>query len=767
MNITQKIIFCSLLTLVLDHPPVVAGPGSGDSNLGILPAPVSVIKTQGSFLLNQHAQIVAITPVERHVAFMMNELLRQRYGFGLPVVTQGSEGDIRFVIRRTSEPYEGYELILTPKGIRILASGGPGLFYGMQSLVQLFPLSRSNQYILRCAKILDYPRFPYRGMHLDCGRHFFPVSFIKEYIDLMSRFKINTFHWHLTEDQGWRIQIKKYPLLTKIGSHRSQTVIGHNSGIFDGQEEGGFYTQKQIREVVKYAADRYVTIIPEIEMPGHARAALAAYPWLGCTGFGPNYQVWDQWGVTPDVFCAGKESTFIFLENVLNEVMAFFPSHYIHIGGDECPKDHWKLCPDCQRRMKELGLNTEDQLQSYFVQRIEKFLNAHGRDIIGWDEILEGGLAPNATVMSWRGEQGGIAAAKLHHRVIMTPGNWVYFDHNQGDPDQEPTNIGGYLPLEKVYEYNPVPAELTHDERKYIIGMQGNVWTEYMPDSREVEYMVFPRMLALAEACWTPLAKKNFQDFSRRLPNQLVWLDREGVHFRIPEPQGLTNMVTGQNSVRIDLHPVFPGTRIFYTLDGSSPSQSSREFRYPFTLNLPQGKQINLRCIEITPSGNTSVPYSGLIMHRNFISGPLMPSGDTLPGLRFRTYQEPGTFPQALDSLHPDSTGVLKNMNLRILISRFPMGLCISGWIRLDSGGLYQFDLGSGENADLAVDGQELVQTSGTMGMQIHSGYIPLHSGFHKIRLNLITRPGGGSLILRYGIKGEEIHYPAFSDIYQ
>ncbi len=378
--------------------------------------------------------------------------------------------------------------------------------------------------VLPCLSIADQPRFPWRGMHLDVCRHFFPVEFVKRYIDLLARYKMNTFHWHLTEDQGWRIEIKKYPKLTEVGAWRSGGQVGpYSRREYDSIPYGGFYTQAQIKEVVAYAAARHVTVVPEIEMPGHAMAALAAYPALGCIG-GP-YEVQKGWGVFDDVFCAGNDSVFAMLEGVLTEVMELFPGQYLHIGGDECPKERWKACAKCQARMKAHGLKDEHELQSYFIQRIEQFVNSKGRKIIGWDEILEGGLAPNAAVMSWRGTEGGVAAAKSGHYAVMSPGSHCYFDHYQGDPANEPLAIGGYTTLQKVYSYEPIPAELKPEEAKYILGAQGNVWTEYILTPDHVEYMAVPRMLALAEVLWTPKAKRDEADFIRRLENEFPKLE--------------------------------------------------------------------------------------------------------------------------------------------------------------------------------------------------------------------------------------------------
>lgn len=597
-----------MLILLLSQASLAGSPK--DPYLGIIPAPRSVQRKAGSFVLNASTVLIAKGNDATHVAAMCNAYLKAHQGFELRVSDTAEAGGNAIIMTEKpgDGPAESYTLDISSHRVALEGPDGPGLFHGLQSLIELLGTDRQQGIALPCATIRDQPRFAYRGMHLDCGRHFFPVSFIKEYLDMMARYKFNTFHWHLTEDQGWRIEIKKYPRLTSIGSQRTETVIGHNTGKYDGQPYGGYYTQEDIRDIVRYASDRYITVIPEIEMPGHSLGALTAYPLLGCTQ-GP-YAVATRWGVFPDVYCPGKESTFQFLENVLDEVMELFPSHYIHIGGDECPKDRWKTCPYCQQRIKDLGLKNEEGLQSYFVGRIEKYLNAHGRAIIGWDEILEGGLAPNATVMSWRGEAGGIAAARQHHDVIMTPGNWCYFDHAQSHSPEEPLNIGGYLPLSKVYGYDPVPAALSPDERKYIIGVQANLWTEYIPSVSQLEYMIMPRMLAMAEVAWTDPAQKNYADFSRRLPGQLAFLDQAHFHFRVPEPAGLQGDTTGASRVTVRLTPAFPGTKIFYTLDGSEPSASSTPYTAPIRIDLKAQSKATLKLIEVTPGGNHSIVYS-------------------------------------------------------------------------------------------------------------------------------------------------------------
>ncbi|MCW9707828.1 beta-N-acetylhexosaminidase [Fodinibius salsisoli] len=525
-------------------------------NISIIPEPVSMELTEGSFELNRSTTIHAdISQYEiKNIALQLRDAINSATGYSITIKNNGAQtgqsNAIALVIDDAIDNEEGYHLSVTEDNVAIEAPTSTGLFYGMQSLLQLFPaqiyqtdyslVPQDTEWTIPGVEIEDHPRFTYRGMHLDVARHFFPVDFIKRYIDLLAIHKMNRFHWHLTEDQGWRIEIKQYPKLTEVGAWRDSTLVGHyGSGHYDNQKYGGYYTQEEIREVVDYAQKKHVTIIPEIELPGHASAALAAYPELGCIPT-KNYQVQTTWGVFDDIYCP-REKTFTFLENVLTEVMELFPSEYIHIGGDEAPKKQWEESQFAQKVIEREGLEDEHELQSYFITRIEKFLNKHGRQIIGWDEILEGGLAPNATVMSWRGIEGGIEAAKQHHDVIMTPGSHLYLDHHQANPNSEPLAIGGFTTLEKTYSYEPIPEELSEKESEFILGAQGNVWTEYMHSGEKVEYMAYPRASALAEVNWSPKEKRNWDYFWQRLQTQFKRFDILDVnaaeHFRGAQPE--------------------------------------------------------------------------------------------------------------------------------------------------------------------------------------------------------------------------------------
>jgi hexosaminidase len=471
---------------------------------------------------------------------------------------------------------------------------GAGAFYAVQTLLQLLPVEIYAQerqtgidWTVPCCSISDAPRFKYRGMHLDVCLHYFDFEFLKKYIDIMAAHKVNRFHWHLTEDQGWRLEIKKYPLLTEKGQWRKETVVGSlASGVYDGIPHGGYYTQEQVKELVKYAADRYVTIIPEIELPGHALAAIACYPELSC-GLEDHYETATRWGIFKQVYCP-KESTFEFLEDVFDEVFELFPSELIHIGGDECPKASWKVCPDCQALIKKLGLKDEYELQSYFVTRMEKYINSKGRQIIGWDEILQGGLAPNAKVMSWLGEEGGIKAAQQHHEVVMSPHQKYYLDYWQADPYSEPLAMSGPTTLRTMYEYEPVPEVLTEEEARYIIGVEGCVWTEYMPTPERVEYMAWPRMCAIAETGWTQ-SNKDWDGFTRRLEKHFSRLDGMDVDYcsAFFNPMIVFHKDTRHNMV-VTMTVDAPDAEIHYTLDGSVPTLDSPKYDIPFSINKSQ-----------------------------------------------------------------------------------------------------------------------------------------------------------------------------------
>lgn len=587
------------LLLTLAAGIVLCSCGSHDPQIAIVPYPNHLETGRGTYRVTDRPVTCDSRTDERTQRAVVGFAARLATVTGgtnpVTVADEVPASGIRFVTDE-SLPAEGYELNVDGEGIEVRASQFPGFLYALQSLEQLLPAAvygtepaPDAAWEVPCVKIADAPRFAYRGMHLDVARHFFSVDEVKRYIDVMAIHKLNTLHWHLTDDQGWRIEIKRYPELTAVGSIRKATVVRKEWGTYDGTPYGGFYTQDEIRDVVKYAADRGVTVIPEIDLPGHMLAALTAYPELGCTG-GP-YEVWGRWGVADDVLCPGREKTFEFLEGVLTEVMELFPSEYIHIGGDECPKVRWEKCPRCQAKIRQLGLKddgehtAEHYLQSYVTDRIGKFLARHGRRIIGWDEILEGRAPSDAVVMSWRGSEGGIAAAKLGHDVIMTPNSHFYFDYYQSlDTDAEPFGIGGYIPMEQVYSYDPAFPELTPEQQRHILGVQANLWTEYVLSDEHLEYMLLPRLAALSEVQWCLPETKDWNRFigSFRMDKIYSQLGYEfakhifGVTASYavdPEKGGVVMTLTTQG-----------GAPIRYTLDGSDPSASSPLYKAPVTI---------------------------------------------------------------------------------------------------------------------------------------------------------------------------------------
>ena len=575
------------------------GKVNAKNNYAVIPKPRQLIAEAGAFKINASTRILVSAGHEEltKIGTLLSEAVFQANGLHLPVTeTSSVTGQVNtigfFSDADTSLGKEGYRLDAGKKKVVIHASHSQGHYYALQTLLQLLPaeiFSHRNTFSgnlsIPCCRITDAPRFSYRGMHLDVVRHFFPVAAVKKYIDLLALHKMNTFHWHLTDDQGWRIEIKKYPLLTSVGSRRKETMAGpYDDHRFDGIPYEGFYSQEDIREVVKYARDHYVNVIPEIEMPGHALAALASYPELACTT-GP-FEVATQWGVFDDVFCP-SEKTFQFLEEVLTEVASLFPGKYIHIGGDECPKTRWKSSAYCRQLMNQEGLKDEHEVQSYFIRRIEKFLATKQKQIIGWDEILEGGLAPEATVMSWRGIDGGIAAARQGHDVIMTPGSHCYFDHYQSDPATEPLAFGGYTPIKKVYAFEPVPNDsLTDEQQKHILGAQGNLWTEYIHNLKEAEYMAYPRASALAEVLWSPAGTRNWDDFSKRLLNHFRRLDALDVRYskNIFDLTATASADTVKKQMTVTLQKSIPAGEIHYTTNGTEPYKKFYIYTGPFRL---------------------------------------------------------------------------------------------------------------------------------------------------------------------------------------
>ena len=595
-----------LMTACSNQPTTVA-------NYEVVPMPLEINTTQqASFLLKSGVTVyypAGNEKMQRNAEFLASYVKAQT-GIELQVQAgEGGKGGIVLQLGLANDNPEAYQLKVDASQVVISSPSEAGVFYGIQTLRKAVDVAEGSNVELPAVEINDQPRFGYRGMMLDVGRHFFSMDEIKTYIDMMALHNINRFHWHLSEDQGWRIEIKKYPKLTEIGSMRKETVIGHNSGKYDGKPYGGFYTQEQAKEIVAYAAERYITVIPEIDLPGHMQAALAAYPELGCTG-GP-YEVWTQWGVSDNVLCAGNDQTIQFIKDVLAEIVEIFPSEYIHVGGDECPKVKWSTCPKCQARIKALGLKSdnkhtkEERLQSYVIHEAEEFLNSKGRKMIGWDETLEGGLAPNATVMSWRGEAGGIEAAKQHHDVVMTPNTYLYFDYYQSkDTETEPMAIGGYLPIERVYSYEPMPKSLSPEEQKYIVGVQANLWTEYIPDFKQVQYMVLPRMAALSESQWCAPEKKNYEAFLQRVSRLVNIYAKNGWNYATHIFDVMLDLKPNTETGTLDaVARTIDNAPIYYTLDGSEPTTASEKYTDIIKIDKP----CTLRTVAIRPSGSSKI----------------------------------------------------------------------------------------------------------------------------------------------------------------
>lgn len=585
-----------------------------NSDYEIIPKPLDVnCKGDASFLLKDGVAVIYPEnnrKMQDNAEFLVDYVERQTgvkltSHAGMPV-----DGAICLTLDLSDDNAEAYKLIVNDKRVCISGASEAGVFYGIQTLRKSLPVAQDINVNLSAVEIYDKPRFAYRGAMLDVARHFYTVDEVKTFIDMLALHNINRFHWHLTDDQGWRIEIKKYPKLMSVASERKETVVGRwYSGIYDGKPYGGYYTQDELRDVIDYAAKRHITIIPEVDLPGHMQAALTAYPELGCTG-GP-YEVRTIWGVSQDVLCVGNDFTLQFVKDVLSEVADIFPSEYIHIGGDECPKVRWEKCPKCQERIKSLGLKSdakhtkEQRLQSYMIQEAAKYLKEKGKRIIGWTEILEGGLVPDATLMSWIGESGGIEAAHQHHDVIMTPNTYLYFDYYQSKKvEDEPLAIGGYLPIEKTYNYEPMPKELTKEEQQYIKGVQANLWTEYIPIFSQVQYMVLPRLGAAAEVQWTDPSKKDYKDFLRRVPHLVAVYDCYGWNYATHVYDVNVDMKadTVNHVLNVQLSTMADDP-IYYTLDGQDPTEKSLKYTKPFTID----QSVVLKTMAVHPDRTSKI----------------------------------------------------------------------------------------------------------------------------------------------------------------
>jgi len=743
------------------------------NNNSIIPAPNSYKATGDSIRLNGQIKVIfeknKFSAKEQKTANIFEAAINKN------VSSKKSAIEVLFITKNPSASLkkEAYKINITSKKITVTGSE-KGLFYGVQSLLQMLPNKITNQEVkLPCVTIEDEPRYNYRGLHLDVCRHFFSVDVIKDFIAQMSSYKLNNFHWHLTDDQGWRIEIKKYPKLTEVGSKRAQTLVGNKFErfpyFFDGNPYGGFYTQEEIKDVVKFAEEHYVNIIPEIEMPGHATAAVTAYPNLSCFP-DRQYKVIESWGVFEDIFCAGKEETFAFLEDVLTEVMALFPSTYIHIGGDECPKARWKECPNCQKRIKELGLKNEHELQSYLTTRIEKFLNANGRQILGWDEMLEGGLAPNAAVMSWRGEAGGISAARQKHNVIMNPEQVLYLDYNQGYSPQEPLTIGRLTTVEKIYNYNPTPVDsLTVDEQKYIIGVQSNLWSEYLTSPAKLNYMIYPRVFALAEIAWTEPQNKNYNQFIlNQIPHHLEKLEAQKRLYKVPSPFGSNETALIGSKYVLDLKPTIKSGQIFYTIDGYNPDETAELYRKPVTINIPKGEFRIIKTVQISPSGRRSSISKILVRNPELKSA--LAIKPTKKGLKFDYYT--GTLfqqVQDLDLAKPVNSGIfegaISSEKWKTKTERY-IGLKFDGYIFIPETANYTISTLSDDGSKLFIDNELVVNNDGIHWLNEAYGAVKLEKGFHKINIGYFDQIGGTTLTCFIQQEGKEKQEISASQLY-
>ncbi|PTN07823.1 family 20 glycosylhydrolase [Mangrovibacterium marinum] len=725
-------------------------PASNLKEVQIIPKPVSLNQTGKSLLINQG---VRVTSPDAELVSSVSYLQAQMLALPQAKWLSDNPAGVQIFIALDAgiEQSEGYKLVL---GEQILLKGktANGIIHGIQTLLQILQQAEESEQglVVPQLSITDYPRFAYRGMHLDVSRHFFDAEFVKKYIDLIAMHKMNTFHWHLTDDQGWRIEIKKYPKLTEVGAWR----VDHEDLPWNGRPAqkpgetasyGGFYTQEQIKDIVAYAAERGVNIIPEIDIPGHSAAAIASYPELSCRNAKIGVASGGQAEIS--IVCGGKDSVIEFYKNVLTEVMDLFPSKYIHIGGDEAWKEEWEKCPLCQKRIKQKKLKDEHGLQSYFIQQLDDFLVSHGRAMIGWDEILEGGLAENATVMSWRGESGGIKSAQMGHDVIMTPGDYCYFDYYQ-NPDKylEPLAFNGLVTLSKVYNYEPVPAGLTADEARYVLGAQGNMWTEWMPSNEIAEYRALPRMTALSEVLWSPKELRDEPDFISRLEPFLDWLSERAYNFHIPTPQGIFSQMIFMDEAKVELVNPWPFAALHYTLDGSEPTLDSPVYKQPLKVS----ETTTLKAAIFIKTGRRGPVKTALFEKADPIDATDVAVEKLQPGLNYAYYKKSLSSVGGMAELKPDSTGVVNQIQLPGFVQEPKFALTLSGYFYAPQTAVYTFALTSDDGSQLSVGDRLVVDHDGYHGPTVKYGQVALKQGYHPLKLAYFDAGGGYSLKLQF-----------------
>ena len=735
----SKIIFISIVLLCRMNSWASASP----VEINIIPKPVSMILSEGGLDIEDGFKIESEDPkllnLSNYLISALNEL-----NFKAETSTKSLNKQTTIFLYFNTEITnpEGYQLKIEDKGISIAGASEQGIFYGIQSLLSVISQQKNKIFTLPHVVINDYPRFKYRGMHLDVSRHFFPLSFVKKYIDILAMHKMNRLHWHLTDDQGWRIEIKKYPQLTSIGAWRKGNGMEdwnyYIQPAVEGQPKyGGFYTQEQIKEIIAYAQSRFITIIPEIEMPAHSWTAINIFPELSCTG--KAYKKPDSIAfANTSPYCAGNEKTFEFIENVLDEVINLFPSEYIHIGGDEASKRDWAKCEKCKKRMVDEKLQNVAELQSYFIKRIEKYVTSKGRKIIGWDEILEGGLAPNATVMSWRGEEGGIAAAKSGHDAIMTPGKPLYFDNYQDDPSFEPTAIGGYSNLKDVYDYNPVPKELSEAEKLHIIGAQGNMWTEFIKTSDQVEYMLLPRLAALSEIVWTPDELKNWEDFTKRLSHFCVEYDFHHYNYQVSQPLGFEKDNDFLTDTLVQLSSPLYNTKIYYTTNNAEPTNESKQYVSPIKITETQ----TLKAICLLPGGKKSAVRVGKFAKATLKDG-IKDTSHLEKGISYKYYEGKINSFDSIKRLPVLRQGQLEEIQIPSFTTRANWTMVFDGYISVPANGVYEFYTFGDSYNRLYINNELIIDNKAYLGDRLDKGSIALKAGFHPIRVEYI-RTGWG-----------------------